>query len=189
MQKTFVPITFRDATKFCDKAKQVQLRARDPKSKRDFNKMYCAKKNLYAFSEKLVAKSAPEVFMRLQESKFAGLSSGVNTSQLTAKDYSNIARNISDVVVYPSNLKSEIDFLSEYKNSEEAKFSLKGQTFSSIMEHFVIRSHALMNHQGRIAAAIFDAIRTDIEKLIKKRSQASAAPKITSKMPDFQSMW
>jgi len=179
MQKTFCSITFRDANNFSKMAKKVQRLEAAPQSRRDFNKLYSAKTNLYEFSKKLVNKAVPNVFAHHQKCAFLGLPAGADKVQLTANDYENIAMkvfNVSDA----HHVKSYINHFYEYKNSEDAKFSLKGQTFSSIVEYFVTHSHAIMNYQGRIAGAIFNEIRENINKLIKERVQPTSSDEATA---------
>jgi len=164
MQKTGNPITFRDAAKFYSKVQKLE-RAQGGV------RIWHANERLLELSEKLVKKAVPAVFNGHRSNGFFHFQNGAEHIEITARDCHAIAMYISNLSSDTPDLNSRIDNLKAYKNSEEAKFSLKGQTFSSVWKHIEMRSHALFNHQGAIAVEIFAEIKKQVDKLITERTQ------------------
>jgi hypothetical protein len=160
------PITFRDAVKFSKMANRMQFCEINPKTSRDFKNLNEARASLQEFSEKLVNKSAPERLKYHKKTEFFRLPVGADKVQLSALDYQTIATKLSNVSDNQL-LCDIINDLNKYKKSDEAKFSLKGQTFSSVWDHFAINSHTIATYQGRIAQLIYETISNKIDESIR----------------------
>jgi len=169
MQKTGNPITFRDANTFYNKAVKAQRTQSDWMSRptqfgkesgrgasRRHMRAVNAQANLQNFSMKLLDKVAPQAFADLETKPFAF------TKQFKIEVASSIAMRVIPGTDLDQGLINAVNFMSDYKNSDEIKFSLKGQTFSSVWKHFDMRSHALFNHQGSVAANIYLAIKEKV---------------------------
>jgi hypothetical protein len=125
-----------------------------------------AQASLQNFSMKLVEKSVPQVFSDLL----------IEPVPISKQDVINISASLA-MAVLPgtdngwNNLLNGINNMSDYKKSEDAKFSLKGQTFSSVVKHFSMRSHAIFNHQGAVAGNIYWTIREKVLEIRNERSK------------------
>jgi len=153
MIQTGVPITFRDAKKFASMANSLYLKE-TPRRRAEFER----------FALKLVDKSLPSIANRLSNQGTA--MGAANVFKMSFKVRKDIAKAISTRSKLNDYLYPKIDFMYAYKNSEDAKFSLKGQTFSSIMKHLAVHSHAIMNHQGAIAVEIYSAIEARVGNML-----------------------
>ena len=180
MQKTGNPITFRDANIFYNKAVKYQRKHSDWMSKptdfghesgRGAKRRHLAatnaKADLQKFSMKLVEKSVPQVFSDLL----------IEPLPINKQDVINISASLTMEVLPGTdnrwNILNGINNMSDYKKSEEAKFSLKGQTLSSVMKHFSMKSHAIFNHQGAIAGDIYWTIREKALEIVNGRSKST----------------
>ncbi|GEM_PF-2290291 len=163
MQQTGVPITFRNASKFYRLATKTKERRNeynysngDTESAR--GKFLSEKKRLGIFTRKLVEKSVPAILKETEQRRAT-----------PSEDVDKIVETIVFQTNYSmhgiSGIWQALERMRDYKNSQEAKVSFRGQTFSSFMESLNFRSHALSNHQGVLAAAVYSEIKEHVEKM------------------------
>ena len=156
MLQTGVPITFRDAKKFATMAKSTYLNE-TPRKRANFER----------FALKLVDKSLPSIILHHIGEQAADVAK--NTYSISFSDCLHIAKEIAQRSSDNDYLYPKINYMYDYMNSNEAKFSLKGQTLSSVMKHFGVHSHAIMNHQGAIACEIYSQIRVRVSNMLVDR--------------------
>jgi len=164
MQQTNCPITF------CDAAKFSRLEAKASRNGPDSRAAFRLRK----FSLKLVEKSVPEIISRNTESYHLPPST-IRKYMFANGGYPRIANIICsrELAGEAGFLYSRLDGLNEYKNSPEAKFSLKGQTLASIWKHFGDNAHAIYSHQGTVAGGIFEAISINLVKILPPKKPSN----------------
>ena len=173
MQKTGNPITFRDANTFYHKAMKAQRTQSDwmrrpilggkSRTNRMHRAAVKARANLQHFSIKLVEKSVSQVFSDLL----------MEPVPINNQDVINISASLAMAALpgTDNGWNNLLDGTADYKNSEAAKFSLNGQTLSSVVKHFSMRSDAIFKHQCAVASNIYWTIREKVLEISNERSK------------------
>ena len=172
MIATGIPVTFRDGAKFAKlgtKVQGIESKFIANGGAGGYQKLRRARNEFREFSEKLVEKSVPEIMKGYREDKTSKLYSG-GLAEIDAQDCRMIAESITNRDK-PGNefIYKLIGNVDKYKNGEDAKFSLRGQTLSSILDHFATKSKVLMNYQGNLAQMIFDGIKANVAQRLDEK--------------------